>query len=89
MKSRIYFVLLLLLSSSTLAQNLSGVWEGGSAMGQVKLVIIQQGDSCFGYIYESSFGSCTAHFVGRYDVTKKGVKRRKPRFYQEKFWTRP
>ena len=74
MKSCLCFVLLLLLSATSFAQNLSGVWEGGCDMGQMRLVIIQRGDSCFGYVYENSLGSCTAHFVGRFDAAKRELK---------------
>lgn len=85
MKFCMYFVLLLLFSSAAFAQNLSGVWEGTSNMGSVRMVIIHQGDSCFGYVYENSMGFCTAHFEGRFDVTKKELKGVNPSFIEKSF----
>jgi hypothetical protein len=85
MKSYIFLMLLLLLTASSYAQNLSGVWEGQSNMGQMRLVIIQQGDSCFGYVYENSLGSCTAHFEGRFDGTKRELKGVNPSFIRKDF----
>ncbi len=85
MKSYFFSIFLLLFSSCPFAQNLSGVWEGQSNMGQMRLVIIQQGDSCFGYVYENSIGSCTAHFEGRFDVAKQQLKGVNPGFIKKDF----
>lgn len=85
MKPFTLFISLLLFSSLSFAQNLSGVWEGQSSMGSMRLVIIQQGDSCFGYVYERSLGSCTAHFVGRFDNAKQVLKGVSPGFIKKSF----
>ena len=54
-------------------------------MGPMRLVLIQQGDSCFGYVYEQSIGSCTAHFEGRFDANKKELKGSSPSFIEKDF----
>ncbi|MBC7936064.1 MAG: hypothetical protein H7Y86_11995 [Rhizobacter sp.] len=52
------------------AQNLTGTWQGMS--GDYKIVIIQVGDSCFGFTYDTGMGYCKANFEGIYnDSTKK------------------
>lgn len=56
------------------SQNLSGTWEGGGTGGFFRLVIIQQGDSCFGYTYNIQRGCCKANFSGTYNETNKKFK---------------
>jgi hypothetical protein len=76
---------ILLLPSLSSAQNLSGVWEGQSNEGPMRLVILQRGDSCFGYIFERSMGQCTAHFEGSYNTDKKELNGSSPGFIQKDF----
>jgi hypothetical protein len=53
-------------------QNLTGVWEGPQhSGGTLKLVLIHQGDSLFGYYTEHSMGWCSANFLGQFNTTKK------------------
>lgn len=68
-----------------LAQDLSGVWEGQSNMGPMRMVLVQKGDSCFGYVFESSMGKCTAHFEGKFDATKKELTGSNPGFIRKDF----
>jgi hypothetical protein len=51
----------------------------------MRLVIIHQGDSCFGYVFESSIGECTAHFEGKFDVNKKELTGSSPGFIKKDF----
>jgi hypothetical protein len=67
------------------SQNLSGIWEGTSHLGPMRLVIIHQGDSCFGYVFESSMGACTAHFEGKFNVAKKELTGSSPGFIKKDF----
>lgn len=64
--------LLLLFSQKTFSQNLTGTWEGTTSGEYCRLVIVQVGDSCFGYTYDKGMGFCKANFEGVYnDSTKK------------------
>lgn len=51
-----------------LCQNLTGTWVGTSgSTPYVKLVIIHQGDSCYGYTYDEGDGYCRANFAGKFE----------------------
>jgi hypothetical protein len=55
------------------SQNLTGTWEGTSS-NFYRLAIIQVGDSCFGYTYDTGLGHCKANFIGTYnELTKRLV----------------
>lgn len=55
-------------------QNLTGTWVGHSSMDFLKLVIIHQGDSVFGYTYDEGPGWCQASFIGHYQRGEKHLK---------------
>ncbi len=51
------------------AQDLTGTWEGsaGSGAGIWRISIVQAGDSCFGYSFDSIPGSCKANFSASFN----------------------
>ncbi|MEP7142776.1 MAG: hypothetical protein ABI707_07895 [Ferruginibacter sp.] len=56
-------------------QELTGTWigrEGGASY--LKLVIVQIGDSCFGYTYDEGPGFCKTNFAGRFDKQTQKLK---------------
>lgn len=59
-------------------QNLTGTWEGID--GDYRIVLIQQGDSCFGYTYDTGMGFCKAEFEGIYNDSAKKLKGVNTRF---------
>ena len=64
---RCLFLFSLLVCNRLPAQNLTGTWEGKGGGEYLKMVIIQFGDSCFGYTYDTGLGFCKANFGGRYN----------------------
>ncbi len=49
------------------AQNLTGTWEGSSGGEYWRMVLMQVGDSCYGYSYDAGPGFCKADFVAAYN----------------------
>jgi|GEM_PF-1488117 len=47
-------------------QDLTGTWEGSSGTAYWRIGIIQVGDSCFGYSYDSGPGFCKVNFAATY-----------------------
>jgi hypothetical protein len=68
----------LLMLQENYAQTLTGTWEGID--GDYKIILIQQGDSCFGYTYDTGMGFCKAEFEGSYDDSVKKLKGINTRF---------
>lgn len=62
---------LLLADFVSKAQDLSGTWEGSGGGEYLKLVIVQFGDSCFGYTYDTQKRCCKANFSGKYNEASK------------------
>lgn len=63
-------IVCLVFSLPGFSQNLTGTWLGVG--NDYKIVLVQIGDSCFGYTYDTGSGYCKANFVGTYtDSTKK------------------
>ncbi|MFZ1528863.1 MAG: hypothetical protein WAT19_08935 [Ferruginibacter sp.] len=63
---------LLFFCQNSFSQNLTGTWEGTTSGEYCRLVIVQKGDSCFGYTYDTGMGYCKANFEGIYnDSTRK------------------
>lgn len=61
-------------------QNLTGTWLGIG--NDYRIVLIQVGDSCFGYTYDTGMGFCKANFKGSYDSTEKKLKGANPSFIE-------
>ena len=56
-------------------QNLTGIWIGReTGSSYMKLVVVQVGDSCFGYTYDEGPGFCKANFAGRFDAEKQKLR---------------
>jgi len=56
-------------------QDLTGTWIGReTGSSYFKLVILQLGDSCFGYTYDEGPGFCQANFAGKLDKEKQKLK---------------
>ena len=67
-------------------QDLTGTWigrEGGTSY--LKLVIVQMGDSCYGYTYDEGPGFCKADFVGKFDKEKHKMKGKGIHFIERSF----
>jgi hypothetical protein len=70
-----HLILLLLLPAGLFGQSLTGTWIGReTGAAYLKLVIIQKGDSCFGYTYDEGPGFCKANFAGRFDTETQRLK---------------
>jgi len=73
MKQRLVILLLLFgFNATVFAQDLTGTWRG--LFNDFKLVLIQKGDSLFGYSYDTGMGFCEAHFLGSFQQEKKLIK---------------
>lgn len=55
-------------------QDITGTWESIDRREYYKLVVIQKGDSLFGYTYDTGMGYCKANFMGTYDSASKKLK---------------
>lgn len=76
-------ILLLLLPAGLFGQSLTGTWIGReTGAAYLKLVIIQKGDSCFGYTYDEGPGFCKANFAGRFDTETQRLKGRGTSFIE-------
>lgn len=58
--------------TSSLTQDLSGTWQG--IYNNFKMVLVQKGDSLFGYTYDTGLGFCEANFIGYFKSTTKLLK---------------
>lgn len=68
------------------SQNLTGTWEGSASGAPIfKLIIIQIGDSCFGYSYDESIGFCKANFAGHFNMSSKKLKGKGLNFIEKTF----
>ncbi|MEO5890291.1 MAG: hypothetical protein ABIQ31_08565 [Ferruginibacter sp.] len=79
-------LIFLLLPLNMYCQDLTGTWtgrEGGTSY--LKLVIIQRGDSCFGYTYDKGPGFCKANFAGSFDKNKRQLKGKGINFIDRSF----
>jgi hypothetical protein len=74
---RVRLIFLLLFPACLFGQSLTGTWIGReSGQAYLKLVIVQKGDSCFGYTYDEGPGFCKANFAGRFDEETQKLKGR-------------
>jgi hypothetical protein len=67
LKTLIQTTVLLFIFLQAAGQELTGTWEGRSGTAYWRIGIIQIGDSCFGYSYDSDPGFCKVNFVAVYD----------------------
>lgn len=63
LKTLIQTTVLLFIFLQAAGQDLTGTWEGRSGGAYWRVGIIQIGDSCFGYSYDSDPGFCKVNFV--------------------------
>jgi hypothetical protein len=69
------FLLLLIQSPGSFAQDLTGTWEGRSGNGEyVKMVLVGQGDTYAGYTYDAGIGYCKANFMGSFKTANQQLK---------------
>ncbi|MBA3675372.1 MAG: hypothetical protein H0W75_10550 [Chitinophagaceae bacterium] len=68
------------------SQNLTGTWEGSASGAPIfRLIIIQIGDSCFGYSYDEGIGFCKANFAGHFNISSKKLKGKGLNFIEKTF----
>lgn len=83
MKTRILFCILLLATTLTQAQDLTGVWEGYSTniASFTRIVLVREGNRYVGYSYdEGGGGFCKANFIGSFDPDTKTLTGRNASF---------
>ena len=68
---------------ASVAQNLTGVWEGSVGGNYCKIVILQIKDSCFGYTYDTDMGYCKANFTGAYNDSLKKLNGKNTSFIEK------
>src|SRR5450432_1522184 len=80
-------LLLLLIPMNIFGQDLTGTWIGSAGTGApyLKLVIMQMGDSCYGYSYDEGPGFCKANFEGKFDPEKQKLKGKGTSFIAKSF----
>jgi hypothetical protein len=67
------------------AQNLTGTWEGSSGDEYWRMVLMQVGDSCYGYSYDAGPGFCKADFVAAYNQKENKFYGQATRFISSSF----
>lgn len=60
------------------AQNLTGTWLAENS--DYKIVLVQIGDTCIGYTYDTGMGYCKANFIGIYNDSTKKLRGTNPSF---------
>jgi hypothetical protein len=58
----------------SLAQDLSGTWEGRIDAEYMKMVLIKQGNTYIGYTYDEGMGYCKTNFVGNFNDSTRQLK---------------
>jgi hypothetical protein len=80
-------LLFLLIPLNIFSQDLTGTWIGTAGTGApyLKLVIMQKGDSCYGYSYDEGPGFCKANFEGKFDRERQKLRGRGTSFIAKSF----
>jgi hypothetical protein len=74
---KVFIAFLIFTPLFSAAQDLSGTWEGNSSGSYTKMVVIQKGDSLFGYTYDRDRGgSCKVTFAGKFNQVSQNLKGR-------------
>jgi archaellum component FlaF (FlaF/FlaG flagellin family) len=72
---RFIFILSLFFFNTSIAQDLTGTWEGrGGNTEYAKICIIRYKDTYIGYTYDVGMGHCKANLLARYDPKTKKFK---------------
>ena len=70
----LFLFFLLCITVPSLAQDLSGTWEGRIDAEYMKLVLIKQGSTYIGYTYDEGMGYCKTNFVGNFNDSARQLK---------------
>ncbi|MBC7886531.1 MAG: hypothetical protein H7Z13_01480 [Ferruginibacter sp.] len=80
-------LLLFIFPLTLFGQDLTGTWIGrGGGTPYLKMVIVQMGDSCYGYTYDEGPGFCKANFAGKFSGEKQKLKGRGTSFIAKSFF---
>jgi hypothetical protein len=85
MKKGIFFLTMLFaMLTISKAQNLTGTWVGSSDSGKEywRMVLMQIGDSCYGYTYDAGPGFCKADFIASYNLKENKFNGQATRFIE-------